>query len=143
PDCVEAIEPCLSKDIIPEASTASRPSDPTLGRGPLSPATRSFIKFAQRISRLKRGKASAESLSIQTKKPRRDSWHRPWSDEVHSDDSLSDSMSSLYLGSLTSSRRASKSYIQSRELRLREQYAPLEAVAELPRLEAALGERAH
>jgi hypothetical protein len=97
-----------SKSVDPGASNVlSLPMDPTLGSGALSPRTRSFLKFAQRISRLKRGKPSGESLSIQAKKSKRASWGRQWPDKVPSVDSLSDAISSLHLGSRRPSRGAS------------------------------------
>src|SRR5947207_9696764 len=62
-----------SKSVDLGASIApSLPRDPTLRSGALSPGTKSFLKFAQRISRLKRDKPSAESLPIQAKKSKRD-----------------------------------------------------------------------
>jgi hypothetical protein len=97
PNCVGATEPHPSKGIIPEAHTASLPSDPTLGGGPESPDTRSFIEFAQRLSQLEGDAARGGPRSIQTKKSRRASWHQPRADEVLSDDSSSDAMSFLGL----------------------------------------------
>src|SRR5215469_15381088 len=100
-------EPYSSKSVDVGASIASSlRRDPTLRSGALSPGTRSFLKYAQGISRLKRGKPSAESLSIQAKKSKRASWGRQWSENV-SVDSLSDAISSLHLGSRRPSRRGS------------------------------------
>jgi hypothetical protein len=112
---IKATEPYLSKGINLGASIApSLLRDPTFELGALSPGTRSFLKFAQRISRLKRGKPSAESISVQAKKSKRASWGRQWSDKVPSVDSLSDAISSLRLDSRRLSRRASEaSFVSS------------------------------
>jgi hypothetical protein len=100
---IEPAEPYPSKSVDLGASIApSLPRDPTIGSGALSPGTRSFLKFAQRIAPLKRGKPSAESLSIQAKKSKRASW-----DKDASLDSLSDAISSLHLSSRQPSRRPS------------------------------------